>query len=533
VGETRVDLLHLLEDLADAYPGDLHETVLTEIVANALDSGASRLHIIADAQAQSVTVIDDGVGMNRADLRRYHDVATSNKERGRGIGFAGVGIKLGLLVSEEVITESRRGKVHISTTWTLTSRKRAPWNWIAPIGLVADHGTAVRLRMSDVLSPLLDAGFLEATLRRHFEPLLDPSFDEILRTQYPKGVVFQVNDRVLERGAPRAAIVEPVTLRLARKRKPSAMGYLTQEQAPVAEERRGVAISTFGKVIKRGWDWLGITPAAADRASGLIEVPALAGALTLNKADFLRSGPRGAVFLTYRKALQEAVSQQLARWGDADSPADSAHRRVARPIERDMEQVLADLAEDFPLLAMLVERRAGGKRKLPVGGARGDGMSLDTMELFALPEPEVTETHDDEPNAAPEANVADASPAVDELPRESPSHKVEIGIPEKRAPRRPTRLGLTIQFESRPDDAELGRLVETTIWVNDAHPAYRRAAASRSEGYHIALSVAMALAKVAVDAAQQHEFVLEFLARWGEAREGARRRKRRRRSIEP
>jgi len=28
MGETRVDLLHLLEDLADAYPGDLEETIL-------------------------------------------------------------------------------------------------------------------------------------------------------------------------------------------------------------------------------------------------------------------------------------------------------------------------------------------------------------------------------------------------------------------------------------------------------------------------------------------------------------------------
>ena len=39
VGETRVDLLHLLEDLRDAYPGAAEETILTEIVANALDSG--------------------------------------------------------------------------------------------------------------------------------------------------------------------------------------------------------------------------------------------------------------------------------------------------------------------------------------------------------------------------------------------------------------------------------------------------------------------------------------------------------------
>jgi hypothetical protein len=44
VGETRVDLVHLLEDLRDAYPGGLEETILTEIVVNALGSGASCIH---------------------------------------------------------------------------------------------------------------------------------------------------------------------------------------------------------------------------------------------------------------------------------------------------------------------------------------------------------------------------------------------------------------------------------------------------------------------------------------------------------
>ena len=37
MGETRVDLQHLLEDLRDAYTGPLEETILTEVVANALD----------------------------------------------------------------------------------------------------------------------------------------------------------------------------------------------------------------------------------------------------------------------------------------------------------------------------------------------------------------------------------------------------------------------------------------------------------------------------------------------------------------
>ena len=97
MGETRVDLLHLLEDLRDAYPGAPEETIVTEIVANSLDSGASHIALLTDPAQSTVTVLDDGSGMRRRDLSRYHDIAASTKTRGQGIGFAGVRIKLGLL----------------------------------------------------------------------------------------------------------------------------------------------------------------------------------------------------------------------------------------------------------------------------------------------------------------------------------------------------------------------------------------------------------------------------------------------------
>jgi hypothetical protein len=76
----------------------------------------------------------------------------------------------------------------------------------------------------------------------------------------------------------------------------------------------------------------------------------------------------------------------------------------------------------------------------------------------------------------------------------------------------------------------LSRLVESTVWVNDAHPAYRRAVASRSEGYHLALAVALALAPLAVEPAQAQVFVETFLTKWGEA---AGRTKKRRRYARP
>jgi len=510
MGETRVDLLHLLEDLRDAYPGAAEETILTEIVANAIDSNATALTITVDSGESTLTMLDDGGGMRRRDLARYHDVAATTKVRGEGIGFAGVGIKIGLLVSEEVLTETRRGRHHSATIWRLGSRHRAPWKWIPPPGLVADHGTAVRLRLKNALSPLLDAGFIEAALRRHFQPLFDPELAEILAERYPRGVRFVINDRALGAEAWQAPERAPIAVRLPRKRRPAASGYLVRDPLPLREESRGLAVSTFGKVIKRGWEWLGLAPVTPDRIGGLIEAPALAQALTLNKADFIRTGPRGAVYLAYRKAIQESVARQLAEWGDLREAGAEARRRAARPVERDLEAVLVDLADEFPLLAALVERRAGGQRTLPMG--RGPGM----------PEPVAKVISHGEPAPGVAAEVRQSGESLGVAPNLAASvapPASEATVPSSGSPHRPARYGLSIQFEPRPDDIELARLVETTVWINEAHPAYRRAAASRSEGYHIALATALALAPLAVEPAKEHAFLTTFLAAWGSALE--------------
>jgi hypothetical protein len=539
VGETRVDLQHLLEDLRDAYPGSLEETILTEVVANALDSGATRIRLDTNAADTTLTIVDDGRGMQRRELARYHDVAASTKRRGEGIGFAGVGIKLGLLASREVITETKRGATHAATRWYLASRHRAPWKWMAPLGLTTTRGTAMRLTLANQLSPLLDAGYLEETIRRHFEPLLDPSFDDVLRRHYPHGVVFEVDGRELAR--PNSAGFEraPIAIRLGRRRTPSVVGFI-ERHAFVPPDREGIAISTFGKVIKRGWEWLGLTPAAPARVTGLIEAPDLAACLTLSKNDFIRSGTRGGSYLAYRKAIQEVVSRQLAEWGDrreTETPP-----RMAR-LERDVARVLEDLADDFPLLRSLVDRRAGGQKRLPMPGR---GEERVPAPLFAnIPAGHASSAPETEPRP-PEGVAATPAegltyPSLKELPPAAgrPARQREPPTPEEghthadtaatadtpdtvAGRRRPARYGLLVRFESRPEDPEPGRLVDSTVWINDAHPAYTRAVASRSLGYHRALAVALALAPLAVDASQEHSFITQFLAQWGGAQKARR-----------
>jgi hypothetical protein len=106
----------------------------------------------------------------------------------------------------------------------------------------------------------------------------------------------------------------------------------------------------------------------------------------------------------------------------------------------------------------------------------------------------------------------------------TPEPPAETPVAGKAGPKRPARYGLQIRFESRPGDLALGRLAGSIVWVNEAHPAYRRAVATRSEGYHYALTTALAVGPLAVEAARVAEFVTAFLARWGESGGGRRKR---------
>jgi len=204
-------------------------------------------------------------------------------------------------------------------------------------------------------------------------------------------------------------------------------------------------------------------------------------------------------------------------------------RRATRPVERDLESVLGQLAEDFPLLAFLVERQVGGQRRLLLGRP---GAEPGVGNLSAALSP----VHGEAPLAEAGAEGRSGAPGADRpQPETSPPARnggsgpptaAPTSIPSsERGARQPAHYGLRLQFAQHPDDPELARLVESTVWINEAHPAYRRAAVSRSEGYHIAVAVALALAPLAVEPTKEHGFLTAFLSAWGAAMD---RRKRRR-----
>ncbi len=464
------------------------------------------------------------------------------RSAGKGIGFAGVGIKLGLLVSREVVTETQarcdpRGDAMAPG---VASSRTVEVDAAAGSDDGSRHGRATGPDQPIVAAARrrLPRGDRPPTLRaaarsRLRRPAATALSSRRRRSKSTDGELARVDTAASER--------VPIAIRLGRRRTPSASGFI--ERNPVVPaDREGLAISTFGKVIKRGWDWLGLTPSANAPITGLIEAPDLAACLTLSKSDFIRSGARGASYLAYRKAIQEVVSRQLTAWGDRRET--EARPRMAR-LERDLERVLEDLADDFPLLRSLVDRRGGGQKRLPMPGrgdervpaplfanvpagpeSTGDGTASPSAEGRTAKPPRSSTSTPGSPLPSPE----EIPPGGGQPPAENEALAPEDGEPYPHVAasagtmntvtgrRRPARYGLLVQSDSRPADSELARLVDSTIWINDAHPAYTRASASRSLGYHTALAVALALAPLAVDVRDEHAFITQFLAHWGGVR---------------
>src|SRR5207247_4827477 len=74
------------------------------------------------------------------------------------------------------------------------------------------------------------------------------------------------------------------------------------------------------------------------------------------------------------------------------------------------------------------------------------------------------------PEALAESAVATENTAEAAAPAGPPAaaeaQPDRLILPGTSGPRRPARYGLSIQFEAREGDSELGRLQESTVWVN-------------------------------------------------------------------
>jgi len=511
MAETRINLRHLLEDIRDSYSSPIEEAIITELIANSLDSGASEIRFFTNKEDVALCIIDNGSGMNNDEFVRYHDIAASAKTRGQGIGFAGVGIKLALLCAESIITETKRDSLVKATQWKLENNYHAPWNYIKPQGLVTTNsGTSVSIFFRGDTN-LLNQDFIKDTILRHYYPILNKEFmSDILKYVYKNGVSFFINNQKIEL-PPIQGNQQSTTfiVQMGKKDKPIGIGFLSKCKDMLREEERGVAISTYGKIIKRGWDWIQISPLNPMQLTGIVEVPQLSKILTTNKADFLKDQTSLQIFYRYRKAIQEVLIKVLKDFGEISTEREKIDKDIDPLVKKEIEKVLHDMLPDFPELNPLFGRR---QRADPVKGIIPDPYA-DKIGEMSKGVDIMTGTFGGD-GIGEGIDVIEGDIEGEHI--DPSKEKIEKGREHEGRRKRP---GLMIGFEDNKEKEELGWLIDNTVWINKGHPAYRKSINSGSEIYHIVLSVAWVLSSYLEGGKSPQVFINRFLSYWGNRNE--------------
>ncbi len=511
MGETRVNLHHLLEDIRDSYPFPQEEVIVTELVANSLDSHASDIRFIIDSEKYILTVIDNGKGMNKKELDGYHNIASTTKTRGMGIGFAGVGAKLSLLIAKEVVTETANGNFRGATRWKLENDEKAPWKYITPAPadsklVNSRHGAAVSIFFKSNHSELLNPEFIKKTIQKHFYTILDAAFQIALRFIYKNGINFYVNEEKINLSEMmQFEKSNAFKIHFGKKGKPVGVGFVRKYKDPLNEEKRGIAISTCGKVIKHGWDWLGISARNPDYISGVVEMPGLSLILTTNKADFLKDTASLQKYYRYRKAVQEVIEPILKEFGEINESREKPTKEL-RPLEKEIRGILDNMLNDFPELDPLLGRRKKFEAAIGVlddTSASESGAAVDENSEKTIINPgdkdkgeENTKTEENSGNGLPNLDIGEQ---INGLPQEG----------KRKSP------GLMIGFYDNKDSNELGKIEEGTVWINNEHPAFKRIAKSGGEKYHIVVSTAFVLSGYLQEQKSLQAFINRFLSNWG------------------
>ena len=168
-----------------------------------------------------------------------------------------------------------------------------------------------------------------------------------------------------------------------------------------------------------------------------------------------------------------------------------------------------------------------------LNAGEGDGGMEPQSGDAQLPPPSVPEPGSDQPipdsEALPQDEPPDASPPASDAARGAGEESLDWRGGEYRGATPSGRYGLLVHSNRYPTASSSRASSTVPVWIYDAHPAYTRAAASRSLGYHTALAVALSLAPLTVEPAGEHAFITQFLARWGSTSSTTRRPARRRR----
>ena len=496
-----IDYSHFLDDIRDMYPFSIDEAVLVELVANALDAKTGLIDFRINPELGTFELTDTGSGMDAKGFEMYHNFSTSFKRKGEGIGFAGLGAKLALKISDRIVSETRSKNFWGASEWKFQRKGKTAhpvWYDIDERTLV-HPGTRVKIFLKGKSHSLLKAEEVRRILFTHYIPLLGLSeFYESLRLY--RHITFLINGEVLQPPPSTPEVFKQFMLYSGKSRRPFALARFERHSEPLPENLQGIAISTFGKIIKR--DYLRQYFKEMSRITGIIEVPELVECLTTSKCDFRREGSAGRRYYRFNKVAQ----REFKRWLEEQHLVEQTEATTDRDVKR-LERVVTRIVSEMPDLQHFYGFRSERATLVQDPGGETYGALPQALPRIKEEESKIAE------EATPSAHDL-VKTALEQAARDG--RALEPGQELLATQRmRSAKFGPTLRYVDAPDRVDISWMEGDMVLINTAHPTYRKAAEKKVVEYHNLFATALAMLREVPTSQEKLELLEKFMMGWG------------------
>lgn len=493
--DTKVNYAKLVVDLRDQFPYDALTALIVETFANAIDAMATKIEIEVDADNHIFKICDNGCGMNDDQFHEYHNIASLSKEKGKSIGFAGVGAKIFLDRADYIITETKSNSAYNASEWIFKKQAKTPqWRFIETSKKVKTHtGTYVEVKLRDFSDYFV----------------FTPDFVKLLIQQWYNAILlgfYNVKD-VFVNGL-RIIPWEPYPIEFQKDfdftyEGNRIKGFFVKTPDDTPEVFQGPHVVVNGKTVQQ-W-WFKQYPIHPERITGLILADHLIDILTTSKAQFkTQKGAWNKFNAKVGKIFSEWLTEINAK---PQTPKVSEDlKNMAEMLEKSINEILKnplfnELAKDIFQNIL--------KKTVSIRSAKGDALGVFTDEKQIT---SGTIGGGGEGGGVPTLGDEGGQGVDEKLDKEDEKPKKETPIEKVK---RRVKGGIKIGFDEKPEELKEAWIdpAQAVIIINTAHPAFLTAYALSSESYHTMRCIILELLEEA-GVESPKETMYDFFATW-------------------
>jgi histidine kinase/DNA gyrase B/HSP90-like ATPase len=306
-----IDLYGALKAFLGSYTEKPEDVLVIEALSNAIDAKAKNVFIKLKKMNGNfyMTVTDDGAGMTMEQFKNYHTVSLSSKQKGEGIGFAGVGAKIYLAAENGseilTITNSNLNKIFTSRMYRIGKRIQYDSSLKLPVKEFIDEkekrealkrsGTSYRVKLNE------DGYYY---LKNHLAEILQRWFSYAMIRKSPN---IYVGDERIKPFTPGSS--EKLLIKYKQE---TIACYFYYDCEAIPEEYKHIVYTVYGKKINNepiDFEYQ-IVDSQRKKVCAIVDVSILAKNLITNKEGFEKNTEVNQIKTQIRKAFYDFLKKK-------------------------------------------------------------------------------------------------------------------------------------------------------------------------------------------------------------------------------